>query len=159
MFNVDLEPILVAKALVIGIPSLYVISFIHSCLFGSKHKRRYKKTRSKGLSALKRMSWQDFEHFCAEHFRANGYTVKMMGLGGADGGMDLVLKKRGKRTLVQCKHWKGRVGVTIVREMYGVMCADNFASVYIVALSGFTKEAHNWAKGKPIQLIGGLDML
>jgi len=40
---------------------------------------------------------------------------------GADGGIDLRLKKDGERFLVQCKHWRAqRVPVEVVRELYGV---------------------------------------
>jgi restriction system protein len=57
-----------------------------------------------------------------EAFRRQGYTVEETSLGGADGGIDLILRKDGRRTLVQCKQWKRqRVGVNIVREMAGLL--------------------------------------
>lgn len=43
---------------------------------------------------------------------------------GADGGVDLRLRKDGKKAYVQCKHWKKRsVGVKVVRELYGIVMA------------------------------------
>lgn len=45
-----------------------------------------------------------------------------MGGNRPDGGVDLVLKKGGRRYLVQCKHWKTwQVGVAVVRELNGVI--------------------------------------
>ena len=39
---------------------------------------------------------------------------------GADGGIDLVLRKGSERFLVQCKQWRAyKVGVNVVRELYG----------------------------------------
>lgn len=35
-----------------------------------------------------------------------GYAVEETGLGGADGGIDLVLRHGGRRILVQCKQWR-----------------------------------------------------
>jgi restriction system protein len=67
--------------------------------------------------------------------------------------MDLLISKKGKEAIVQCKHWKGRVGVTVVREMFGLMHAHKHKEVFIIALSGFTKQANDWAEGKPIRLI------
>lgn len=126
-----------------------------------KQRRRiaFEKIRKRGISHLKAMSWQDFERFCALHFDALGYQVEMCGLGGADGGMDLLLRKRGKTTLVQCKHWKAKVGVTTVREMFGVMHAHKFDDVIIVALSGFSREASQWIGNKPIMLMNGEDLI
>lgn len=99
------------------------------------------------------MTWQEFEHYCAYYFELSGFAVKMCGLGGADGGIDLIIRKKGKRYVVQCKHWKARVGVGTVREMFGVMAAERFDGVYIVSINGYTKAARDWARGKPIKLL------
>lgn len=48
---------------------------------------------SSSVSALNDMSWQEFELLVGEAFRRKGYAVAENGGGGADGGVDLVLKK------------------------------------------------------------------
>ena len=118
-----------------------------------KGKGLYRRARKKGVGAVASMSWQQFEQLCAGYFNARGYRVEMCGQGGADGGRDLIIRKSGKRILVQCKHWKSRVGVTVVREMFGVMHAEKFDQVIIVGTSGFTKDAWTWSKGKSIRLM------
>ena len=68
-------------------------------------------------SVLNGMTWQEFEMLVGEAFRRRGYTVAETGGGGADGGVDLVLKRSGEKFLVQCKQWKAfKVGVTTIRE-------------------------------------------
>jgi len=52
------------------------------------------------------MSWQQFEALVGEAFRHRGYAVTETGGGGADGGVDLVLRKDAETFLVQCKQWK-----------------------------------------------------
>lgn len=145
--------------LIFSFPALIAIDWLYGKIFKPNRRRAYSRIRLRGISALKKMSWQDFERFCGLHFERLGYRVKLCGLGGADGGLDLLLKKHGKTTMVQCKHWKGKVTVTTVREMYGIMHANNYDSVIIVALTGFTREAKQWASGKPISLMAGTDLL
>jgi HJR/Mrr/RecB family endonuclease len=61
----------------------------------------------------------EFESYIGELFREQGYFV-METDEGPDNGVDLVLKKDGEKTYVQCKHWKANsVGVEKVRELLG----------------------------------------
>jgi restriction system protein len=81
---------------------------------GSRHRRKLLDTRT-DLESLSQGGWRQFELLVGEAFRRQGYAVEETGLGGADGGIDLILRKDG-RTLVQCKQWKRQqVGVSIVR--------------------------------------------
>ncbi len=77
-----------------------------------------------------------------------------------DGGVDLVLSKGGDRFLVQCKQWKAfKVGVTVVRELYGVMAARGAAGGFVVTSGRFTGEAAAFASGRNIRLIDGPTLL
>ena len=106
--------------------------------------------------ALNTMSWQQFEALVGEAFRRKGYAVAEMGGGGADGGIDLVLKKEGETFLVQCKQWKAtKVGVTTVRELYGVMAAEGATGGFVVTSGVFTDEARAFAVGRNIELMDG----
>ena len=68
------------------------------------------------------MDWREFEMLTGEAFRRQGYDIVENGLGGADGGIDLILRKDGKTFLVQCKQWRHKcVDVKVVREMFGVL--------------------------------------
>jgi len=106
--------------------------------------------------ALNDMSWQQFEALVGEAFRRKGYAVTETGGGGADGGIDLALKKEGETFLVQCKQWKAtKVGVTTVRELYGVMAAEGATGGFVVTSGVFTDEARAFAVGRNIELMDG----
>jgi restriction system protein len=111
-------------------------------------------------SSSRAMSWREFEMLVGEAFRRQGYAIQETGLGGADGGIDLVLRKDGKTTLVQCKQWKTqRVDVKVVREMFGLLTHHGAAAVKIVAVGDYTADAQRFAQGKAIELIHGEALL
>ena len=127
--------------------------------FDARRKRRLLDTR-RGLDSLAALGWRDFERLVGEAYRRRGYAVEETGLGGADGGVDLVLRRDGKRTLVQCKQWRrDKVPVNVVREMFGLMTHCRADAVRIAALGGFTPDAARFAAGKPIALIDGPTLL
>ena len=114
-----------------------------------------------GLQDLRRMSWDEFERFSSEGYRRQGWQVfENQGKGPqADGGIDLILKKPGQKVIVQCKCWRGKVGVKVVREMYGLMHHHKANGVKIIATGGYTKSAHLFAKNKPIELVSPQTLL
>jgi len=135
------------------------------CLMGAAMSA-YGRSKRKGLvanvagsssaNALNNMSWQEFELLVGEGFRQQGYQVIENGGGGADGGVDLVLRKGGDKFLVQCKQWKAfTVGVTVVRELYGIMAANGAAGGFVVTSGRFTDDAKVFASGRNITLLDG----
>jgi restriction system protein len=131
-----------------------MLSFI-----GSGRRKRLLETQT-GLESLRAMSWREFEMLVGEAFRRQGYAIQETGLGGADGGIDLILRKDGKSTLVQCKQWKTkRVDVKVVREMFGLLTHHGAAAVKIVAVGDYTADAQRFAQGKAIELIHGEALL
>ncbi len=112
--------------------------------------------RQSGIDSIRALSWKEFEELLAEAYRRDGYAVRENVSTGPDGGVDLRIEKDGNVYLVQCKQWRiDKVGVSVVREMYGLMTAER-ASGVIVATSGmFTQEAKNFAAHKPIDLVEG----
>ena len=116
--------------------------------------------RQDSLESLSKLHWKTFEDILAEIFRRKGYSVKEQLGGGADGGIDLALRKDGKTTLVQCKRWADKaVGAPVVRELYGIMASENADEGILVTTSKFTKECQSFAQGKPIKLIDGETLL
>lgn len=129
--------------------------------------RRYRRgklleeaVRSQDAAAVDGMTWHEFEVLIGEAFRRKGYAVVETGGGGPDGGIDLVLRKpvtNGNETyVVQCKHWKAqKVGVDVVRELYGVMAARGAAGGFLVTSGRFTTEAMAFAQGRNVRLVDG----
>ena len=111
---------------------------------------------SKSANALDGMSWREFELLVGEAYSLQGYRVTETGGGGADGGVDLVLAKGGEKFFVQCKQWKAyKVGVDVVRELYGVMAAKGATGGLIVTSGRFTNDAKAFADGRNVQLVDG----
>ena len=112
--------------------------------------------QSHAPDALHEMSWREFGHLVGEGFRLQGYQVLESGGAGPDGSVDPVLSRRGEKYLVQCKQWKAfKVGVEIVRELYGVMAARGVAGGFVVTSGSFTAEATAFAAGRNVQLVDG----
>lgn len=117
-------------------------------------------TASPGAQALEGMSWREFEMLVGEAFRLQGYQVEELGGPQADGGVDLVLCKAGETFLVQCKQWKAfKVGVDVVRQLYGVMAARGAAGGMVVTSGRFTDEAVAFAAGRNVRLVDGPALL
>jgi len=109
-----------------------------------------------GLTSIRALSWARFETLVAEAYRRQGYSVSRASGNGPDGGVDLVLRKDGNTLLVQCKQWKAwRVGVKVIRELYGVMIAGKAHGAIVVTSGTFTQEARTFAEDKPIDLVEG----
>ena len=118
--------------------------------FGARRTRRLLDTR-RGLDSLAALGWRDFERLVGEAYRRRGYTVEETGLGGADGGIDLILRRDGKRTLVQRKQWRReKVPVNVVREMYGLLAHHNADKVIIAACGVCWKHAPIWTASPPL---------
>jgi len=106
--------------------------------------------------ALRDLSWSDFELLVGEALRLRGFSVAETGGDGADGGVDLRLKKGGEVFLVQCKQWRAyKVSVNVVRELLGVMTSQGAAGGFVVTSGVFTADAHSFAEGQNIELIDG----
>lgn len=119
-------------------------------------KRRKLLDRQSGLDSLRAMSWREFEMLCGEAYRRQGFSVEEHGLGWADGGIDLILRKNGETSLVQCKRWKTfKVGVKEVRELYGILSAERADRGIFITSGSYTAEAKDFARGKPLDLVDG----
>lgn len=144
----------------------YILPLI--CLAGAgvsawRRKERKQLVADVGKSCtadvLDGMSWQQFEKLVGEGFRLQGYRVTETGGGGADGGVDLVLTKGAEKFLVQCKQWRAfKVGVDVVRELYGVMAARGATGGFVVTSGRFSADASAFAKGRNIHLMDGAEL-
>jgi restriction system protein len=135
------------------------------CLFGALGSFLRRRKRQNLLSAatvspsadvLNGVSWQEFEQLVGEGFRLQGFEVREQGGQGPDGGVDLVLRRGGETFLVQCKQWRAfKVGVDVVRELYGVMAARGAAGGFVVTSGQFTDDARAFAEGRNVRLVDG----
>lgn len=112
--------------------------------------------RQSGLDDIRALPWRQFESIVGEAFRRRGYSVVENAVDGADGGIDLMLRKDGQRFAVQCKQWKQQtVGVKPVRELAGVIAGSDAAGGFLVTSGRYTEEATRFAQSVNIELIDG----
>ncbi|RUS48389.1 restriction endonuclease [Cohnella sp. AR92] len=86
----------------------------------------------------------EFERLLALYFRDQGYVVHEVGIGGNDGGVDLVIvDKRGERTAVQAKCYADHnlVPVQTVRELVAAKRNHNCMLTLLITTSDLTGPA------------------
>lgn len=109
------------------------------------------------LGLLQKLEWKRFEEVTAEYYRIQGFDAKTTRIG-ADGGIDIVLRKDGLEkpiAVVQCKAHKSNIGIKPIRELYGVMAAEKVENGVFITTSDYTSEAKQFAKDKKILLLSG----
>ena len=156
---------LAVQSMITGVATVgqYVVPLIGLVGAGMSFVRRKQRTalvtdvaQAKSAHALDGMSWSEFELLVGEAFRLQGYRVTENGGGGPDGGIDLAMTKGSEKFLVQCKQWKAfKVGVDVVRELYGVMAAKGASGGFVVTSGRFTDDAKAFADGRNVQLVDG----
>jgi restriction system protein len=159
-----------------ALPAVYITAISQAlqylwpmlCIFGAalsfvrQRKRQAlvdKVTESNAADALNGVSWQEFEQLVGEAFRLQGFAVREQGGASPDGGVDLVLRRGNETFLVQCKQWKAfKVGVDVVRELYGVMAARGASGGFVVTSGRFTDDARSFAEGRNVRLVDGVKL-
>jgi restriction system protein len=119
-----------------------------------RHRFELVSAASGDPTAIERLSWQDFERLIGQAYREQGYAVTELGGEGPDGGVDLILLREGRETLVQCKQWREKlVGVRTIRELRGIMAQRHARGGIVVTLGGYTAEAEAFAEKCGILLL------
>lgn len=137
-----------------------LVTFIAYCIFWS-YKFSYKTTRLNASLWKERQWWWtldgwQFEQEVANVFRINGYSAKVT-KGSGDGGVDIILKRDGRTSIVQCKHYQNPVPPEPIRALWG--CKDDFGAdeVILVASSGITDMGAKFVQNKPNFKVLNLD--
>jgi restriction system protein len=115
---------------------------------------------------LAAIGWEEFEHLIRElfekEFSAGGGEVKVT-QASRDGGVDAIAFDpdpiRGGKIVIQAKRYTNTVDVSSVRDLYGTVLAEGATKGIIVTTSGFGPDAHRFAKGKPLTLLDGNNLL
>lgn len=110
------------------------------------------------MDILHEIEWLSFEKLCAEYIRMENFIPKTTALG-KDGGVDIYIHEKESLELlgiVQCKAWKTiGVGITVIRELNGVMSSEKVEKGFVMTSGHFTQEAKNYAQKNNIYLIAG----
>ena len=120
-------------------------------------RQREPKPTSWSATVFEAVEWRRFEAVVETLFQQAGFETKSKSHG-ADEGVDVWLYSRhhaaGPVSLVQCKHWNGRlVGVDKLRELRGVMSAFKVARGQYATTSTFSDAAKAFAGENNINLL------
>lgn len=112
------------------------------------------------------MNWEDFEHLIRElfekEFNNDGSEVKVT-QASRDGGVDAIAFDpdpiRGGKIVIQAKRYTNTVGVAAVRDLYGTVLNEGANKGILVTTSDFGPDSYQFAKGKPLTLLNGGNLL
>ncbi len=115
---------------------------------------------------LASMDWEEFEYLVRELFEKeyapNGAKVKVT-QSSKDGGVDVVVLDpdpiKGGKIIIQAKRYTNVVGVSAVRDLAGTIAHEGANKGIIVTTSHYGNDSYDFAKGKPITLINGSELL
>ncbi len=115
---------------------------------------------------LASMAWEDFEHLIRElfekEFSGGGSEVRVT-QASRDGGVDAVALDpdpiRGGKIVIQAKRYTNVVGVSAVRDLYGTVMNEGANKGILVTTSHYGSDAYEFAKGKPLTLLDGGNLL
>jgi restriction system protein len=117
-------------------------------------------------SNLAAMDWEDFEHLIRElfekEFSTSGGEVKIT-QASRDGGVDAIVFDpdpiRGGRIVIQAKRYTSTVSVSAVRDLFGTVHNEGANKGILVTTADYGPDAYDFAKGKPLTLISGSELL
>jgi restriction system protein len=109
---------------------------------------------------LNKIEWKLFEDICMEYLRIKHCDAKVT-CSGADGGIDITIKDNQEKIIAfaQCKSWSKPIGVSLIRELFGVMASERVKVGVFLTTSAFSKEAKQFAIDKPLVLIDGHEFI
>ena len=110
--------------------------------------------------------WEDFEHLVCElfekEFSVSGGEVKIT-RASRDHGVDAIAFDpdpiRGGKIVIQAKRYTNPVGVSAVRDLYGTIINEGASRGILVTTSVYGPDSYEFAKGKPIALLNGGNLL
>lgn len=141
-------------------PLTFVLAALVSWLGRRRRAKLLAETESRSATApLQQLSWREFEQLVGAYFERLGYTINFTPEG-SDGGVDVLARKGSEIFLIQCKRWRStQVGVSVVRELFGVMAARGATGSYVISIGSFSNDAKAFAEGRNIELIDANTLL
>lgn len=132
-------------------------------LFNLKPSRS-KQTASESKPIFSDMTGEEFEQWLAERLSAAGFSVELTPAT-RDGGIDLIAWRTDplgieSRLFIQCKNRADAVGVSVIRELRGVVPDRTPGTTQVVACpAGFSSDAIAFAETNGVLLWGEADLL
>jgi restriction system protein len=111
---------------------------------------------------LMELTPKEFESLITNLFEKMGLETRLT-QPSRDGGVDCVAYDGrpifGGKVVIQAKRYKNTVGVSAVRDLFGTMQNEGASKGILVTTSGYGQASHEFANGKPLELIDGGNLL
>lgn len=110
------------------------------------------KYRNSSIKEVDCMDGLEFEHYLQPLFEAKGYNATVT-QGSGDYGADLVLSRKGKKTVVQAKCYSSNIGVDAIQQVVAAMPVYRASNAIVVTNRYYTSAAKKLAKVNRVRLI------
>lgn len=98
------------------------------------------------------MTAVEFEAFCADQLRSNGWDAKLTAASG-DQGVDVIAEKAGMRVVLQCKLYSGAVGNGAIQEIVAGKAYERAHHCAVVTNNRYTPAAEQLASANGVFLL------
>ncbi len=98
------------------------------------------------------MNGTEFEQFCVQLLKRNGFWQVRQTPGSGDRGVDVLATKAGHNYAIQCKRYSGSVGNGAVQQAYSGKAIYNADIAVVMTNNYFTKQAIEDARKLGVQL-------
>lgn len=99
----------------------------------------------------------DFEHWCADQVRRQGWQVVVSQASG-DQGVDVIARRNGTKVAIQCKRYSNPIGNKSVQEAFTGAQNENAGYSCVIGTGGFTQAAKQIASNTGVKLIDAADI-
>lgn len=121
-----------------------------------EHRNKNKKSKSWTDKNISLMSGRDFEYFCADLLRCNGFSKVVITQASKDKGVDIIAWRNDEKYAIQCKcYTDNKVGFQAVQEVYTGKAIYDCKKAMVMTNSKFTEEAIESAQKLGVILLNG----
>ena len=107
------------------------------------------------LKALRELSWDECSQLLRNAYARQGYEVEDAG----GSGFDFAIVRQGRRTLVQARRWKvNQLGIGPLQELAAAVGKHDAYGGIVISAGGFSPNALEFAQGKPITIVTGIEL-
>ena len=148
LYNFVNEPSVFSGFLVIIVWGLIVLGFLGYWKKANANSSKY----TIDLSEIDSMEGHDFEYWCAELLRRNGFSKVTVTRGSGDDGIDIIAFYDGLKYGIQCKRSYSRIGNKAVQEAYTGKTVYECHVAAVITNNYFTTSAVNTAQKTDVLL-------
>lgn len=126
--------------------------------FKRNQKLNAEKIKIYDISQINSFTGEEFERYLKNLFEQMGYRVSLTKKS-KDYGVDLILEKHKKQTIVQAKCYSHTVGISAIQEIISARKHYNIFDAIVITNNTFSKEAQLLADENKVMLAGGKELV